>query len=56
MEQKHFLMALQKQRVIALLKEEGIDVLETKVSEEDLLSANEVFSTGNFGKVLPVRK
>ena len=53
---KTFLNGITKQRVIALLKEEDIDVLETKVSEEDLLSANEVFSTGNFGKVLPVRK
>lgn len=53
---KTFLNGITKQRVISLLKEEGIDVLETKVSVDDLLSANEVFSTGNFGKVLPVRK
>ena len=39
-----------------MLKEEGIDVLETCISVDDLLSADEVFSTGNFGKVLPVRK
>jgi len=53
---KTFLNGITKQRVISLLKEEGIDVLETKVTANDLLSAKEVFSTGNFGKVLPVRK
>ena len=53
---KTFLNGITKQRVISLLKEEGIDVLETKVTVNDLLSAKEVFSTGNFGKVLPVRK
>ena len=53
---KTFLNGITKQRVISLLKEEGIDVLETRISVDDLLSADEVFSTGNFGKVLPVRK
>jgi len=53
---KTFLNGITKQRVISLLKEEGIDVLETQVSVGDLLSSDEVFSTGNFGKVLPVRK
>ena len=53
---KTFLNGITKQRVISLLKDEGVDVLETTVSVSDLLSADEVFSTGNFGKVLPVRK
>ncbi|MBH87936.1 MAG: branched chain amino acid aminotransferase [Pelagibacterales bacterium] len=53
---KTFLNGITKQRVISLLKNEGIDVIETKVSTNDLLVADEVFSTGNFGKVLPVRK
>ena len=53
---KTFLNGITKQRVISLLKDEGVDVLETTVSVNDLLSADEVFSTGNFGKVLPVRK
>lgn len=52
---KTFLNGITKQRVISLLKEEGVEVLETKVSVNDLLSADEVFSTGNFGKVLPVK-
>ena len=53
---KTFLNGITKQRVISLLKEEGIDVTETKVTVNDLFSAKEVFSTGNFGKVLPVTK
>lgn len=53
---KTFLNGITKQRVISLLKEEGIDVVETKVTANDLFSAKEVFSTGNFGKVLPVTK
>jgi len=53
---KTFLNGITKQSVVSLLKEEGIDVVETKVTVNDLFSAEEVFSTGNFGKVLPVRK
>ena len=53
---KTFLNGITKQRVISLLKEEGVDVIETRINVDDLLSADEVFSTGNFGKVLPVRK
>ncbi len=53
---KTFLNGITKQRVISLLKEEGIEVAETKVTINDLFSAKEVFSTGNFGKVLPVTK
>ena len=53
---KTFLNGITKQRVISLLKEEGIEVAETKVTVNDLFSAKEVFSTGNFGKVLPVTK
>lgn len=53
---KTFLNGITKQRVISLLKEEGIEVAETKVTVKDLFSAKEVFSTGNFGKVLPVTK
>jgi len=53
---KTFLNGITKQRVISLLKEEGIEVVETKVTANDLFSAKEVFSTGNFGKVLPVTK
>jgi len=53
---KTFLNGITKQRVISLFNEKGIEVFEERVSKEDLFSADEVFSTGNFGKVLPVVK
>ncbi len=53
---KTFLNGITKKRTMTLLKEQGIDVQEKLISVEDLLKADEVFSTGNFGKVLPVTK
>ncbi len=51
-----FLDGVTRRRVIALLREAGIDVFETQVTWHDVLSADEVFSTGNLGKVLPVTR
>ncbi len=48
-----FLAGITRSRVIALLQEAGIAVEERRVTFEDVLSADEVFSTGNYGKVLP---
>ena len=53
---KTFLNGITKKRTVILLKEEGIDVEEQTISVEDLFQADEVFSTGNYGKVLPVTK
>jgi branched-chain amino acid aminotransferase len=39
--------------VIALLAAEGVAVQERTVTPEELLSAREIFSTGNYGKVTP---
>jgi branched-chain amino acid aminotransferase len=41
---------------MALLNEAGIKTRETTVSEEDLATADELFSTGNLGKVLPITR
>ena len=49
-----FLDGVTRRRVMALLGEAGVEVRETRVSWADLLAADEVFSTGNLGKVLPV--
>jgi branched-chain amino acid aminotransferase len=49
-----FLDGITRQRVIRLLREDGIAVEETTLTREDVLAADEVFSTGNYGKVLPV--
>jgi branched-chain amino acid aminotransferase len=51
-----FLAGITRARVIGLLREAGIDVVERRVSWQDVLDADEVFSTGNFGKVLPVHR
>ncbi len=49
-----FLNGITKQRVARLLRARGIEVVERTVSVDDVLGADEVFSTGNWGKVLPV--
>lgn len=51
-----FLAGVTRRRVIALLGEAGIETRERPVSWEDVLEADEVFSTGNLGKVLPVTR
>ena len=51
-----FLDGVTRRRVMALLRGEGVDVRETRVSWPDVLGADEVFSTGNLGKVLPVTR
>jgi branched-chain amino acid aminotransferase len=47
-----FLNGITRQRVIKLLREDGITVKEARLLPEDVLTADEVFSTGNHGKVL----
>ena len=51
-----FLNGVTRQRVISLLAAEGIEVTEREVTFQDILSADEVFSTGNLGKILPVTR
>jgi branched-chain amino acid aminotransferase len=48
-----FLNGITKQRVAELLVADGIDVLETTLTLDDFTEADEVFSTGNYGKVMP---
>ena len=49
-----FLDGITRQRVIGLLRGAGVTVVETVLKYEDFLSADEIFSSGNFGKVAPV--
>jgi branched-chain amino acid aminotransferase len=51
-----FLNGITRQRTAALLRRAGITVHERTLDWQDLLEADEVFSTGNYGKVLPVTK
>jgi len=48
-----FLNGITRQRVIKLLREAGIAVHERSLTWQDFLEADEVFQTGNYGKVMP---
>jgi branched-chain amino acid aminotransferase len=49
-----FLAGITRNRTIALLRDEGFKVEERTVSTADLDTADELFTTGNAGKVQPV--
>jgi branched-chain amino acid aminotransferase len=49
-----FLDGVTRQRVIGLLRAAGVAVVETRLAYADFLSADEIFSTGNFQKVAPI--
>jgi branched-chain amino acid aminotransferase len=49
-----FLNGITKQRVKALLEDAGYKVVERRVTFNELRHADEVFSTGNYGKVMPI--
>ncbi|MDP6353259.1 MAG: branched-chain amino acid aminotransferase [Alphaproteobacteria bacterium] len=51
-----FLNGITRQRLIALLRGDGLEVRETPLTMAEVLAADEVFSTGNLGKVLPVNR
>ncbi len=51
-----FLNGITRQRTIALLRQDGRTVLEQRVTMEDVLAADEVFCTGNYGKIQPVTR
>src|SRR5215471_6488982 len=49
-----FLNGITRQRVIALLRDAGVTVEETKLTYADFQNADEIFSTGNYAKIAPV--
>ncbi len=51
-----FLSGITRARVIKLLRKAGVEVFERSLTYRDLLDADEIFSTGNFGKVMPFTK
>jgi branched-chain amino acid aminotransferase len=51
-----FLNGITRQRVAKLLQEAGVPVQERTVTWEELLAADELFSSGNYGKVLPITR
>ncbi len=51
-----FLNGITRQRVIGLLRADGVEVIEASLSYEDFLRADEIFSSGNFQKVAPMSR
>jgi branched-chain amino acid aminotransferase len=51
-----FLNGITRQRVIALLRDAGVSVIETTLRYDDLLTADEIFSSGNYSKVMPINR
>jgi branched-chain amino acid aminotransferase len=51
-----FLNGITRQRVIKLLRADGVRVHERTLTVQDVLEADEIFSTGNFGKILPANR
>jgi branched-chain amino acid aminotransferase len=51
-----FLAGITRQRVISLLRNAGDQVVETTLRYHDFEGADEIFSTGNYSKVLPVTR
>jgi len=51
-----FLNGITRQRVISLLRGSGIMVHERAITWREFLDADEVFSTGNYAKLMPVTR
>lgn len=51
-----FLDGITRRRVIALLRADGVEVAERTIAWEEVATADEVFSTGNYAKVVPVTR
>ncbi len=49
-----FLSGITRSRVIALLREAGMTVSERTLTVQDFMGADEIFSTGNHSKVVPI--
>jgi branched-chain amino acid aminotransferase len=46
-----FLNGITRQRIIRLLRAEGIEVVERAIDYAEVLAADEIFATGNYAKV-----
>lgn len=51
-----FLNGITRQRTIQLLRDAGVDVRETSLTYKDFCEADEIFSTGNASKVMPITR
>ncbi|MEY9781997.1 branched-subunit amino acid aminotransferase/4-amino-4-deoxychorismate lyase [Sinorhizobium fredii] len=51
-----FLAGITRSRVMGLLREAGFEVIETTLTMADFEIADEMFTTGNYSKVVPVTR
>ncbi|MGO1119878.1 branched-chain amino acid aminotransferase [Rhodovibrionaceae bacterium A322] len=51
-----FLNGITRQRVAQLLRDSGQEVIECTLSYKDFQDADEIFNTGNYGKVMPITR
>jgi branched-chain amino acid aminotransferase len=51
-----FLAGITRQRVIGLLREAGVMVTEKTLTYQDFETADEIFATGNYSKVVPATR
>jgi branched-chain amino acid aminotransferase len=51
-----FLSGITRKRVIDLLRQAGKEVVETTVRYDELKAADEIFSSGNYSKVIPITR
>ena len=51
-----FLNGVTRQRVLALLRQDGVDAREATLGFADFDGADEIFVVGNYGKVTPVKR
>ena len=51
-----FLNGITRQRVVSLLRGNGVTVLETTLRYRDFENADEIFSAGNYSKVTPITR
>jgi branched-chain amino acid aminotransferase len=51
-----YLNGITRQRVIKLMREDGVEVVETTLKYSDFETADEIFSSGNYSKVMPISK
>jgi branched-chain amino acid aminotransferase len=51
-----FLNGITRQRVIGLLRQDGVEVVEKTLRYKDFEDADEIFSTGNYSKVMPINR
>ncbi|XWN30672.1 MAG: branched-chain amino acid aminotransferase [Devosia sp.] len=51
-----FLAGITRQRILQLLRDAGERVEETRLTVADFMDADEIFTTGNYSKVMPITK